>query len=265
MLASARDWIAACEAKNARAPVHQADRAAAVADRARLLPPPRGLGDAFAQHAQQGRERFVRRQQRRVAGAVEAQQQPAHQLPLDRVVPAADRGLRHLAQQPAHVAHHHLLERGVLAEFALRDIGAQQPRGAGGLHRHAAAVDHAFAQQRDADQPFVADAGEFAGLAPGRDVRDRGEAAAQEMDVGGDEVAVLQHPARGQVHGLQFGEEAEARGLGQAVQQAAQGRFADLLHAWCRSPCRERGGTILGGRMNARMCESAHSCTRTRT
>ena len=82
-----------------------------VTDQAGPLQLDRAFGHAFAAHAEHVGDQLLRHHQLVAVQPVQAQQQPAAQLLVERVVPVADRRLRHLRDQRLGVAQQQVQHR----------------------------------------------------------------------------------------------------------------------------------------------------------
>jgi hypothetical protein len=103
--------VALADARFQARPVEHRDVAAVVSDQAGLLHVAGGLGDALAAHAEHVGDQFLGHDQFVGGQAVEAQQQPAAELLVERMMPVAHRRLRHLGQQGLGVAQQQMLHR----------------------------------------------------------------------------------------------------------------------------------------------------------
>ena len=90
---------------------------AAVANHAELLQLAGRFGHAFAAHAEHVGDQFLRHVQLVRRQTIQAQQQPAAQLLVERMMAVADRGLRHLRDQRLRVAQQQVQQRAGAVEF----------------------------------------------------------------------------------------------------------------------------------------------------
>jgi hypothetical protein len=84
--------------------VEDGDASSRVLDQSRLLQLDRPFGDPFPAHAEHVGDQLLGHDELVAAQTIEAQQQPAAQLLVERMVPIAYRRLRHLSDQRLRVA-----------------------------------------------------------------------------------------------------------------------------------------------------------------
>ena len=177
-------------------------RAAAVSDQSRRLQLSGGFGDAFAAHAEHVGDQFLRHRKLVRLQAIQTQQQPAAQLLVDRVMPVADRGLRHLRDQRLRVAQQQVHGRAEPAELGLEQVGLEAVSVPGALHHRAAGRGVAAHEQRYAENALVADDGDFGRRAILHHVQQRNDAGRREVDVSQRGAGLVEHVA--QLHRYQF-------------------------------------------------------------
>ena len=115
--------------------------------------------------------------------AIEAQQQPPAQLLVDRVMPIADRRLRHLRDQRLGIAQQQMHRRTEAPELALEQFGLEPHAVPRALHDGAAGRGVAAHEQRNAEDAFVAHDGDFGRRAVLHDVEQRHDGRGREIDV----------------------------------------------------------------------------------
>jgi hypothetical protein len=165
------DFVALAAARFEAAAIQHGDQAAAVAYEAGRLQLAGRLGDTFAADAEHVGDQLLRHPQLVGRQPVVAEQQPAAQLLVDRVVTIADRRLRHLRDQRLGVAQQQQLHRPTAHELALQQRRREPVRPALALHDRAAGGRLATHEQRDADQPVVADDRDLGGRTVGEHVQ----------------------------------------------------------------------------------------------
>ena len=210
--------------------VEHRDAAARIADQAQLLQLQRAFGDALAAHAQHVGDQFLRHHQLVAVQPVQAQQQPAAQLLVQRVVAVAHRGLRHLRDQRLRVAQQQVHHRAGAFELVLDDAGAQAPALARALHHGAAGRGLAAHEQRDADHAFVADHRNLGRRAVLHHVQQRDDGRGREVHMAERAARLVQHLAERQVDPLEQGLPALPFGGRQGGQQVVFARIAKVCH-----------------------------------
>jgi nitrogen-specific signal transduction histidine kinase len=153
--------------------VEHGDFSPRITNDAQLLQLAGRLGDAFAAHAEHVRDELLRHLQLIARETIERQQQPAAQLLFERVMPVADRGLRHLRNERLGVTQQDVEHFAVAIEFLLEPVAGQAIGVAGALHDGAARRGLAAHEQRDPDGAFIADHGDFGGRSILHDVQQR--------------------------------------------------------------------------------------------
>src|SRR5438132_601055 len=103
-------------------PVEYLDLTAIVLNQSRRLQLSGGLRDALAAHSQHVRDQLLGHGELVRGQPVQAQEQPAAQLLLHRVMPVAYGRLRHLRDQRLGVAQQQMLQRAVALELPLEDF-----------------------------------------------------------------------------------------------------------------------------------------------
>ncbi|MNI44024.1 hypothetical protein D3C73_983750 [compost metagenome] len=129
----------------------------AVTDQAGFLQMPRRLGHAFAPHAQHIGDQFLRHDDFVGPQAVQAKQQPAAQLLVQRVVPIAHGGLGHLRQERLRVAQQQVLHGPAPVELVFQGLAFQLIGRTRALNDGAAGCGFSAHEERNADDAFIAD------------------------------------------------------------------------------------------------------------
>ena len=91
--------------------------AAPIVDQACFLQISGRLGNSLPPYAEHVGDQFLRHRQLTRAQSVQTQQQPATQLFVQRMMPIADGGLRHLRNQGLRVEQEQMLQRPALIKF----------------------------------------------------------------------------------------------------------------------------------------------------
>jgi len=161
-------------------PIQHRDAPTAVADQACALQFPGGLRDPFAAHPEHVGDQLLRHRELVRGQPIEAEQQPAAELLVDRTMPVADRRLRHLRQQRLRIAQQQMLRRPGASELALQQLPRKPERRAGALHDGAARGGLTAHEEGNTHHALVADHGDLGGRTILHDVEeghDRGRAA----------------------------------------------------------------------------------------
>ena len=185
----ADDAVALAHAGFEAGAVRDRDLPAAVLDEPGGLQLARRLGDRLAAHAEHVGDQLLGHVQLIVGQLVEAQQQPAAQLLIHRVMAVAHHALGHLRHQRLRVGQRQAQQVAVLVEFPGHHFGAQSPRRACALDHRLVRGGPATEHERNADQAVLAGHGQFGGGAVLG-----GEH--QGHDAGGGEVNEAEHVSR---------------------------------------------------------------------
>jgi len=140
--------------------VEHLDAAARVADQVGLLQLQRPFGHAFPAHAEHVGDQLLGHRELVARQPVQAEQQPAAELLVERVMAVADSRLRHLRDECLGVAQHEVQHRCPL-ELVLHGCRRQPEAFARTLHDSAARRRLAAHEERDADDAFVAHDGDL--------------------------------------------------------------------------------------------------------
>src|SRR6202158_5835276 len=163
--------------------IEHGDPASLVTDQPSALQLPGGFGGAFTAHAQHVGDQFLGHGELVRLQTIETQQQPAAQLLVDRMMPIAYRGLRHLCDQRLGVAQQEVHRRTETPELILKQSGLEPESVPRALHHSAAGRGLAAHEQGYAQNTLVADDGNFSGRAILHDVQQRKDGGGGEIDV----------------------------------------------------------------------------------
>ena len=171
-----------------------------------LLQHARGVRHAFATHAEHVADQFLRHQDFVPGQAVQAHQQPAAQLLLNRVMPIAHRGLGHLRDQRLGKAEQGSLQRCTpAAEFRAHHARLDAVGARGGLYDRSRRRRFAAHEHADAHYTLVADDRDLSGGAVFHGIQKRNDAAGREVEVRQLTPGLEDRLAQGKRHGLQVG------------------------------------------------------------
>jgi len=211
-------------------PIEHGDVAAGVPDQPGLLQVECGLGHTFAAHAQIGGDQFLCHDQFGAFQPVQAQQQPAAQLLVQRVVPVAHRGLRHLRDQRLRVAQHQVHGRAAEVELVPHLAGIKPKALAGALNHSAAGRGAPAHEHRDADQAFSAHDGDLTCFAVFRHEQQRHDGGGRKEYVLRRVAGFGQHLAQWHVHRLQLRLQAQLYICGKRGEQFVQFQILRAVH-----------------------------------
>ncbi len=216
-------------------PVEHLDTAACIVNQPCPLKAERGLGDPFAANPEHVGDEFLRHDQIVAVKPVQAQQQPAAELLVQRMMPVAHGSLRHLRDKRLRVAQQQMQHRPGAIEFSLHARSAQPISLACTLHHRTVGGGLATHEERDADKPFPTNHCNFGGGAVFQHVQQGDDGGRRKVNVALQAARLVEHLPQFKLHPFKLRLPAQPFRIGKRGQQLIELRVVcDWAHVILR-------------------------------